>query len=78
MVGLIKTLPGMYEKHTAVNTIFFFLMHQLFDLEINNSRFVAEYINDFNYIIQLSSAKIDIVNFTIFIVWIIGDCCGYY
>ena len=56
--GLLKALSNMYEKPPAMNKIY--LMRRLFNLQMPETGFVSDHINEFNMIVsQLNSLDIN-------------------
>ena len=55
---LLKTLPNMYEKPSAMNKVY--LMRRLFNLQMSENGSVFDHINEFNMIVsQLNSVDIN-------------------
>lgn len=52
-INLIKALPNIYKNIFSSNNVY--LMYHLFNLKINNSMFVVEYIKKFNMITNYMS-----------------------
>ena len=56
--GLLKALSNMYEKPSAMNKVY--LMRRLFNLQMSETGFVSDHINEFNMIVsQLNSVDIN-------------------
>ena len=56
--GLLKALSNMYEKPSAMNTVY--LMRKLFNLQMSENGSVFDHINEFNMIVsQLNSVDIN-------------------
>ena len=56
--GLLKALSNMYEKPSALNKVH--LMRRFFNLQMSETGFVSDHINEFNMIVsQLNSVDIN-------------------
>ena len=59
--GLLKALSNMYEKPSAMNKVY--LMRRLVNLQMSETGFVSDHINEFNMIVsQLKSVDINFID----------------